>query len=159
MALSFPPLYNIEIDEFLSRYDLPHYIGVFSSNTIPKLPRKCVFICNLSNDYQTGTHFITICRINKELIILDSLALNMANSMLLRKLRSIAKTVSHLQEPIQSIKSQSCGLFCIFFVLLFHRDNISRDILQFNKHNLRQNDIICAQNVKLLLSQVPLKKL
>ena len=158
MTLSNTALYNIEIDDFLSKYELPYYIGVFSSNTIPKLPAKCVFICNLSNDYQDGTHFITICKIFDKLIIFDSLALNMTNDALLKKLQSFASTFIHLREPIQSINSQSCGLFCIFFVLLYHNSCITsikyHNIIQFEKYDLKKNDIICAQNIKLLIAHL-----
>lgn len=157
MNLSIPPLYNTEIDSFLLNYDLPYYLGVFSSNNIPKLSKKCVLICNLSNDYQMGTHFVTICRIKNEIMVLDPLALNIANEILLNKLKSITNTFTHLTAPIQSFESRSCGLFCIFFVLLFHKNcstSIARHgIIQFTTDpaQLNKNDIICIKNIKLLL--------
>lgn len=154
MPYNIPALYNTEIESFLSAYSLPHFLGVFSSNNIPRnLPKTCVFICNLSNDYQIGTHFITIAKVDTQLFVLDSLALNMASDTLLKKLAHISNTYTHLKSPIQSGTSQACGLFCIFFVLLFHSASHC-SLIKFNTTHLQCNDNICIQNIKTLLRNI-----
>lgn len=160
MNLDIPPLFNYEIDNFLSNYSLCHYRGVFSSNNIPKLVQNFIFICNLSNTNQKGSHFIVICKNNSDLFIFDPLALNICNTdlfLFIEQCKKKCSNITKINNPIQSILSQSCGLFCIFFVFLYHAKlkNKGRIPLQvFNKTNLIQNDQICINNIKLLLKYI-----
>ena len=153
MSLPIGPVFNSEIESFLSSYHLPFFRGVFSSNNIPNFKGNFIIICNLSNELQAGTHFITLARIDKEMLILDSLALNIGNKELIKSINLFSKkcdTITYLNHAIQSATSDGCGIFCIFFVFLYHARLKKRmPILQkFKKPH--QNDAICINNVNIL---------
>ena len=159
MNVNIPPLYNIEIHEYLKLYQLPYYKGVYSSNNIPNFTKNYIFICNLSNDYEKGSHFITICNVDSHLFILDSLAMNIANSELYLNVKEKFKNCKKLitiDKPIQSMTSQGCGIYCIFFVLFFHakigKKLASLNLLPFDGRILENNDSICIANINTLVN-------
>lgn len=161
MAGLASPLFNFEIDCFLSKYKLPEYLGVFSSNNIPETPNNFILICNLSNKEEKGSHFITICKINSELFILDSLALNIGNANLSEFISNLEyDKINTIKDPIQSFQSISCGLFCVYFVLLFHvksKQKLKIPLYRFVKNNLILNDGICIDNINLLTKYIQLQ--
>ena len=156
MRGNIPRLYNFEIDEFLSRFRLPYYRGVFSSDNAPNIDDDFILICNLSNSKQVGSHYITICRANKTLFVYDSLALNMGNKELLTYLEPLKRRcleMCFIKKPIQPPDSDACGLYCIFFVLFYHliASNCRPHTVGIKKfEHLEHNDYICIDNINIL---------
>jgi len=69
-------LYNTDIDSLLRSLDLAHFKGVYSADNIPHFENTdFIFICNLSNEGEVGTHFVTIGKLGNMILYLDSLAL------------------------------------------------------------------------------------
>jgi len=80
-------LYNTDIDSLLRSLDLAHFKGVYSADNIPHFENTdFIFICNLSNEGEVGTHFVTIGKLGNMILYLDSLALNCMNIHLIRYL-------------------------------------------------------------------------
>ena len=155
-------LFNTEIESALSSVYLPYFKGVFSSDNIPVFNDHFSIICNLSNVAEKGTHFIAISRINSTLFILDSLALNIANNALstyINEIGRVCTSVIFLKAPIQSIRSNACGFYCIFFTLLFHASlqRAAPKLYHFTDI-LEDNDAICIQNINMLASELKINE-
>lgn len=149
---------NVEIIDFLEKCKkLKLFKGVFSKNTIPNyISKLCEFsiICNLSNNDEQGTHFITIIYKNKCLLFLDPLKLDMKNlfSDFFSNL-NISKLLT-LNYPIQDMLTDTCGIYCIFFVLLFDQHLPILNLQKFNALHLKLNDSICEKNIQLLKKEL-----
>ena len=142
------------------------FVGVFSSDNmnLEELKRRDEFIliCNLSPQWHSGSHFVTIVANTNEIIYCDSLALPISTSQsLFANLKHIGigrRLTSLLKRPIQAPLSEFCGLYCIYCVCLFdyQRFPIVNDQKKFATNDLRQNDLICVQNIKQMIQSNPL---
>lgn len=152
-------LYNTDIDSLLRSLDLAHFKGVYSADNIPHFENTdFIFICNLSNEGEVGTHFVTIGKLGNMILYLDSLALNCMNIHLIRYLGDLVTKSSKLYSittAIQPLLSQGCGIYCIFFVLLYHAaatESLEANLLPFSKGiNKKYNDDTCAKNIFIFL--------
>lgn len=149
-------LSNIYIHNHLSDQGLSNFAGVYSSNTIPKrLTEEDNFtiIVNLSTNREKGTHFITICKKNNTLHLLDSLGSRY--EQLPAEIRNFLSpdTIQVFKSRIQPILSNFCGFYSIYFVL-FTDDaipsNIKKACSPF-KQNTDLNDDICIKNISTIL--------
>lgn len=129
-----------------------NYCGVFSANNIPiSLRKKKVFsiVCNLSNEGQAGSHFVTILSFPNYVIYIDSLGLPCIIEPISNFLSRLNKPVFYNTTQIQSAKSKFCGFYCILFVLLYDRKpNIK---LSFTRKNLMLNDERCVEYITQIL--------
>ena len=137
------------------------FVGVFSSNNlnVQELRKKeeFILICNLSPQEQAGSHFVTIVANKKNIFYCDSLSLPINTSeTLFASLKDIGRKItSLLTHPIQAPMSEFCGIFCIYFVVLFDhkRFPIVHGQRKFLKNKLIENDFICVENLKKLISE------
>ena len=152
-------LSNIFIEKNLYKVT-KKFKGVFSSDNIPnKLQNLNDFsiICNLSKENEIGTHFITILVKDKEIFILDSLGdtsifgdVTPINKFLKKVMNR--RTLYRNSQQLQSLTSQYCGFYCIYFVLLFEKNSLPKFQI-FSKTNLRKNDSIVIKEIKKLLKK------
>ena len=89
---------------------------------------------------------------------IDSLALNIGNVNLanfIKIMKQKSDILYVIKQPIQHHKSEGCGLYCIFFVLISYC-SMSNNMPQLYKfsNNLVQNDVICERNIYKLLEQI-----
>lgn len=154
MSLIQYKLFNTDIAEYISHFPCPYFKGVYSSDNIPHFTDNFILVCNLSNFNEIGTHFITLAKLDGELIFFDSLALNWVNNNLKTYINKVAaNSISVLNNAIQPIQSHGCGAYCIFFVLFYHAvvlKCIPNDLISFTDTNNITNDDICIKNVDLL---------
>ena len=138
------------------------FIGVYAANDIDiekvQESNEFIFICNLSPREHPGTHFVTIIGDRKQLLYCDSLALPIHTSQdLLNSLKKIGKRKMStlIMTPIQSALSDFCGIYAIYFVLLFDyvRFPIVTEQNKFSKTHLRENDFICVENIKQIIKK------
>lgn len=156
-------LSNIYLNEMLKNevHCSKTFIGVFSADNIDvdklKFLSRFILIVNLSPQEYRGTHFVTIVGSPREIIYCDSYALTCNTSQVLHEsLLKIGRNITHmLKYPIQSINSEFCGFFCVFFVCFFdyERFPIIKQLKNFSKHNLNENDAICMSNIKQLIKK------
>ena len=149
-------LSNIFIINTLQKLNLPLFDGVFSNNNIPLyLLRKnnFLFICNTKPSHEKGEHFLLFYKKRGVLYIYDSLSLPL--EILPKSLKIFLNLFSNIQimtpNPIQSINSNYCGFYCIFFTLFIH-SNPKIKLLPFSP-SLINNDKICMKNIYILLKQ------
>lgn len=141
---------NWEISKFLNMHKLKHFQGVYSCDNIPAhLVKSSRFhiICNLSKKGSTGSHFITIIYAHGTLLVLDSLGLHFTlHNHLLHfftqlKIIHIIKNTNQLQ----NYNADTCGLYCIYFCLLFETTQTNK--IEPFQNNCNLNDIICQKNI------------
>lgn len=159
--LSKPGITNWEIIAFLKKHELHHFKGVFSCNNIPTYLtqyRRFHIICNLSPEGMKGSHFITIMYIDGVLLILDSLGLHVTlhNHIYMFLTQLKITNVLKNKHQIQPYDADTCGLYCIYFCLLYETTNYAH-IIPFTK-NVNHNDAICQKNIISLSTSLQRKK-
>ena len=95
---------------------LPHYLGVFSINTMPtRMPVRSFFITNLSKAEDVGSHWIGVLKPHKgHLEIFDSLGFR--SNLVLPYLNFSEKLkLEYNETQVQSNNSVLCGKFVITF--------------------------------------------
>jgi len=143
---------NIYIHSILKK-TVTNFDGVYSCNNIPsKLLKQSTFcvVCNLAKENEPGTHFITLIKQARKLLIYDSLALSLTlYPVALKKLFTLYKPVIMCSTPLQTINSTFCGFYCILFVLRYNYPFIK--ITPFSTPKI--NDNICIRNIEKIIKQ------
>lgn len=142
------------------------FVDVYAADTIniTRLRRKdkFIFISNLAKSGETGTHFVCVVGTSDRLLYLDSFGQSPRLSpTLYTKLKSLGrKIVLQYKSPIQSMTSDFCGMYCIYFACL-HDDIRMADtqgILPFSSAQLKKNDALVMYNIKSLLKNNPMPR-
>jgi len=148
-------------DVLKNKLKVKKFLDVFSADTIPTRTLRAkegdkVCIVNLSKLDEIGTHFITLHIRPKDIIIYDSLDLNLKifSPTLWNHLRRGKKRlVNGIGRQLQPEDSQFCGFYCIYFTLLISEDQFSnrKGLVRFKKNPVKKNDDIVMRNIKTLL--------
>lgn len=147
---------NHEIMSYFSKLSkVTNYCGIFSADSIPKTLYRAhlfSFICNLSKVKEEGTHWIAIVYIKGVLIYLDPLGLNNELNSCIRNfmLKVPARIFCSINKPLQNTSSDLCGLFCIFFILLFDNPDLVPSTLIPFSEDTKLNDEICKKNLSIM---------
>ena len=108
---------NIYIDQLMNKISWS-FRCTFSANNIPKFKDKYFsLIVNLSNEGETGTHFIAIFITENKILYFDSLGSLQINPNIKNYLEIYKKPISYAQKQIQHLFSSHCGFFCIAFII------------------------------------------
>lgn len=118
-----------EFESYLNHFGLTHFFKcVCSIDNIPKsLKLNNFIICNIDKKDNPGLHWLTFLRYSKSSIVcFDSLSIDDMKKQLLTdncKFSGIKKIIFN-ETQFQSEKSESCGLFCLYFIIqsAFNRD-------------------------------------
>jgi len=125
--------------------------GVYSCNSIPQdvLNKKTFFlICNLSEEGETGSHFIALIKKNRKIAIYDSLATDMKHyPSCLKKTLAKHKVYTKIKHSIQDILSHFCGFYSIYFILSEQTKIQTKKMLLPLKQNSKNNDESCIRNI------------
>ena len=121
--------------------------GTFSANNIPKFKDNFFsLIVNLSNEGETGTHFIAIFITENKILYFDSLGSLQINPNIKHYLETYKKPISYDQKQIQHLLSSHCGFFCIAFIICVENMIQTKNFLKiFHKRKLYLNDFICVK--------------
>ena len=155
------PITNADIESFISRNNVKYFKGVFSADNIfvdVNMSSNFIIVCNLSKEFEEGSHFITIAHFEGELFYLDSLAINITKyNHIISFIKQIPiNNFITLNTPIQSMSSNGCGYYCIFFILYFNilmSGGKNEKMKQFSKTDLTRNDDICIYNINKLIKK------
>lgn len=151
---------NLFLIDFLNRFEWKHFIGVFSSNSIPPnlhQERDFTIICNLSRLGEPGTHFISIIKRGNSLMYLDPLAMYITlNNDLTNFIESCnCENILKFIHPIQDPTSWYCGYFSLYFSLYFNETlPYHNELTPFDVNNLKLNDCICLHNLMILYNKI-----
>ena len=107
------PLSNIFINNLLKNEK--SYLNTFSKDEIPLIENNKSLIFNLQNSNQTGSHWISLSRNNKNVFIFNSFGVG----YIPKNIYEIYKNFNIITNiyRIQHINSNLCGLFSILFCL------------------------------------------
>ena len=138
-------LNSLEIYETIiaDTYAKQHFKGVVPRDKLPKCVfYPCSFVVNTENSNQSGEHWLAVYYDKKgECTFFDSFGQSPQFYGLDSFLIKTSKSVSYNSQQLQSVFSNTCGYYCIFFILLKSRDLSLHEILNlFSKSNFNIND-------------------
>ena len=134
--------------------------GTFSANNIPKFKDNFFsLIVNLSNEGETGTHFIAIFITENKILYFDSLGSFQINPNIKHYLETYKKPISYDQKQIQHLFSSHCGFFCISCILCLENNIPFHKFLKiFHKKDLYLNDYISIKIITTFIKYMYLRK-
>ena len=129
-------LSNVDIKFICHILKIP-LVGVFSKDKLPKNKYKGLFVVNLDDYANGGTHWVCFTAIDNNVCYYDSYGKPPPVSVdTYIKLVTGKKKYFINQIQVQSLNSSYCGWFCIciLYVILNQRGNITKKIDMFNDH-------------------------
>ena len=146
-------LSNHEIDMILKKVSF--FRGSFSADTMPPTLDSCkspnAFIVNTASQNMRGEHWVGIViNGNRDCFYFDSFGEQLTNLPILYSLKKMGiETYKYNTKEIQSIFSDSCGYFCIAFVLAW-KLKIPYEIFidQFSEKKQENNEYVCHEFIK-----------
>ena len=134
------PLSNIFINNLLK--DEKSYLFTFSKDEIPLIENNKSLIFNLQNSDQTGSHWISLSRSNKNIFIFDSFGIG----YIPKNIHDIYKNSNIITNiyRIQHINSNLCGLFCVLFCLcsVNSKNRFIEFLNLFNTNDYIKNELV-----------------
>ena len=122
--------YDYQIEKFLQYY-IPKsiFLGCFAKDLIPQQKicnsEYCMLVINLDESSEPGSHFVAMVKHKNNLFLYNSFGTAYYHEVALEpwlstfvkscKLKLWKNKIQH-----QSTKSNVCGYFCIWFLLMFH---------------------------------------
>ena len=144
MLLPFHPLTNIEISEYYASE--PRFNGVYSKNNLSKI-KKGLYVINLDEYENTGTHWIALFVKPNEVIYFDSFGIEHIPKEINKFIdnREIKANVFR----IQAYDSIMCGYFCIEFINDMLKGKTLLDYTNlFSPNDFKKNDQIIKRIFK-----------
>ena len=142
--LPFHPLTNIEISEYYKNE--PRFNGVYPRNNLPNKIKKGVYVINLGEYENTGTHWVSLFVKPKYMIYFDSFGIEHIPKEINKFIRNDIKSNIF---RIQAYNSIMCGYFCIEFInymlkgmTLLNYTNL------FSRNDFKKNDRIIKRIFK-----------
>jgi len=163
---SFKGIDNITISKILKKLAPHRFYGVFSCDKIPisRLKHVALFciVVNLSDQYQTDGHWITIIRKYNTALYIDSLGTSCMNIHILKMFVELNISFEENNVMIQSPYSSACGYFATRICILFEQGICvnKRNVWKYFKTNvfqIEENDWRCIEDIKRRLQEVKVK--
>lgn len=153
---------DVFLKELLSKFEWDHQYGVVSSDEL--LPfcdcPKFSLIANLSRRTSEGTHFVSFILRDNILMYLDPLniyvELNSDINDFISSLEKKGVKTLRLTRAIQSIYSNYCGFFSLYFCLLFN-DSLRNKGIKYEKFRndaTLKNDCIVLHNIAMAINEI-----
>ncbi len=133
------------------------YRGLFPVDRIPAATlARCRDFCIIVNLGRTGSgdgHFVALVADGDRLRYLDSYALKVTVPELAAFLAGCGRKVIPSRRPVQSLQSQTCGLYALLFAAYFDpgRRPPPDFSLRFHRRKLKSNDRLCVHYLRNLL--------
>ena len=145
--LPFHPLTNIEINEYYKNE--PRFNGVYSRNNLPNKITKGVYIINLDEYENTGTHMVSAFVKPKYTVYYDSFGVEHIPKEINKFINNDTTKSSSLERiksnifRIQAYGSIMCGYFCIEFINYMLKGKTLLDYTNlFSPNDFKKNDRI-----------------
>ena len=104
------PLTNFEIQDYYQNE--PRFNGVFSRDNLPNSIKNGVYVINLDEYHDIGTHWIALCVNNKTIIHLDSFGVEQIPKEIIKFMGNNKKIITNIYR-IQPYDSIMCGIFIL----------------------------------------------
>ena len=146
--MTFPPhpLTNFVIQEYYPNE--PRFNGVFSRDNLPNSIKNGVYVINLDEYHDIGTHWVALYVNNKTIIYFDSFGVE-------HILREIMKFIARKKiikniYRIQAYDSIMYSYFCIGFInFMFNGKSLTEYTNLFSPNDLKKNDDIILKYLGL----------
>ena len=129
-------LSNVDIKDICNILKIP-LVGVFSKDKLPKKKYKGLFVVNLDDYANGGTHWTIMSTLDDNVCYYDSYGANPPVSVdnYIKWVTGKKKYFIN-QIQVQSLNSTYCGWFCVcvLYVILNKRGSIRKKIDVFNDH-------------------------
>ena len=143
--LPFHPLTNIEINEYYKNE--PRYNGVYSRNNLPDKIKKGVYVINLDEYENTGTHWIALFVKTNEAIYFDSFDIEHIPNEIKKYIGN--NNIKSNIFRIQAYDSIMCGYYCIEFINYMLKGKTLLDYTNlFYPNDFKKNDQIIKRIFK-----------
>jgi hypothetical protein len=100
-----------------------YFYGVYPIDMLPNInfiPASLVL--NTDPSYLPGAHWIAVyIDRNRECFFFDSFGYHPSIYKVEKYLRTISTSITYNKSQIQSLASETCGLYCIYFIILMSR--------------------------------------
>ena len=139
------PLTNFEIIDYFKNE--PRFNGVYSRNNLPKTIKNGIYVINLDEFKNTGTHWIVLFvrelnSKNKKVIYFDSFGVEHIPKEILNKV-GINKDIKSSIFRIQDYNSVMYDYFCISFIEFMLKGKTLSDFAElFSPNDFEKNDKI-----------------
>jgi hypothetical protein len=142
-------LNNYELDEIANHYGMTLNDVVMKDEMKSITPRNGNYIINLqSSTAGMGSHWIALCIKDKDIFYFDSFGIICPSEVTNFCKRIPKSTLAYNDLQIQHIDAQTCGWFCIIFLLHLNRSNqdiyksASEFIGRFSYDTIHNNKIL-----------------
>ena len=133
MTLTPHPLTNFEIQEYYQNE--PRFNGVFSRDNI----KNGVYVINLDEYHDIGTHWVALYVNNKTITYFDSFGVEHIPKEIIRFI--VCKKIITNIYRIQAYDSIMCGYFCIGFInFMFNGKSLTDYTNLFSPNDFSKND-------------------
>ncbi len=130
-----------------------HALGVYAKDTLPVLTSSMIrrgvgLIVNTDCSHKKGRHWVAMYFKGKRAELFDSLA-EPIDAVFDSYLKTYVQSYLHIDERIQSVDSNVCGLYCLYYLLctLKAKWSFHRIVHQFDVRNFLWNDTFVSQYV------------
>ena len=151
--LPFHPLTNFELSEYCKNE--PRFSGVYSRNNLPKTIKKGVYVINLDEYKNKGTHWISLFVKPKYTVYFDSFGIVHSPKEINKFIRSkelgsaVNNDIKSNIFRIQSYDSIMCGYLCIEFINYMLKGKTLLDYTNlFYPNDFKKNDQIIKRIFK-----------
>ena len=142
--LPFHLLTNIEISEYYKNE--PKFNGVYYRNNLPKIIKKGVYVINLGEYGNTGTHWISLFVKPKYMVYFDSFGVEYIPKEIDKFINNDVKSNIF---RIQTYDSITSGYFCIEFINCMLKGKTLLDYTNlFSPNDFKKNDRVIKRIFK-----------
>ena len=129
------PLTNFEIEKYYEHE--PRFNGVFSRDNLPKKMRDGVYVINLDEYKEVGTHWIALFCEKNEIVYFDSFGVEHIPEKIIEFIEN--KRVKANIFRLQAYDSIMCGYFCIGFInFMFKGKTLTEYRNRFSPYNFKK---------------------
>ena len=117
-------------------------MGCFSKDQISLIENNKSMITNLNNSYEPGSHWIALKRVKNSIFIFDSFGIGYLPVGIFKVFKYL-KIITNI-DRIQDISSNSCGMFCVLFILydIKNKNDFIDFLTLFNSNDFLKNELI-----------------
>ena len=131
------PLTNFEIQ----KYCIPRFNGVFSRKNLPKKIKGGVYVINLDEYADVGTHWIALFSYRNEIVSFDNFGVEHIPKEIKEFIAN--KNIKANIFRVQGNDSVMCGYFCIGFIdFILAGEKLTAYNCLFSPHDFKKNDDI-----------------
>ena len=135
---------NREISEYYKKE--PTFNGVYSRNNLPNKIKKGVYVINLDEYENTGTHWVSLFVKPKHAVYFDSFGVEHIPKEINKFIRNDLKSNIF---RIQAYDSIMCGYFCIEFINYMLKGKTLLDCTNlFSPNDFKKNDQVIKRILK-----------